>query len=100
MLLTFLGEHEYNYDEGSPEGPEKWGSLSAEWKACTNGKSQSPIDIDTKKTKAQASDLKKAYKDAPAKISNKGHAIVVSSLLLFNKGSDLYTLYFEVHSTI
>ncbi|XP_071688281.1 alpha carbonic anhydrase 4-like [Rutidosis leptorrhynchoides] len=70
-------EHEYNYDEGSSEGPEKWGSLTSEWKTCSNGKSQSPINIDTKKTKAQASDLKKAYKEAPAKISNEGHAIVV-----------------------
>ncbi|XP_071699398.1 alpha carbonic anhydrase 4-like [Rutidosis leptorrhynchoides] len=70
-------EHEYNYDAASPAGPHKWGSLTAEWKACTNGKSQTPIDIDTKKVKEQATDLKKAYKAAPAKIANKGHAIVV-----------------------
>lgn len=59
----------------------KWGTLDADWKVCSNGNSQSPIDIDTKKAKEQPSDLKKAYKEAPAKISNKGHAIVVSLLI-------------------
>ncbi|KAI7731119.1 hypothetical protein M8C21_011355, partial [Ambrosia artemisiifolia] len=75
------GEHEFSYDEGSPDGPKKWGSLTSEWKSCSDGKSQSPIDIETKKAKDQPNDLKKAYNEAPAKLVNEGHYIVVCSLL-------------------
>nr|XP_043620180.1 alpha carbonic anhydrase 4-like [Erigeron canadensis] len=70
-------EKEFSYEESAPDGPEKWGSLSAEWKVCSDGKSQSPINIDTKKAKEQSSDLKKSYKEAPAKIFNRHHNIAV-----------------------
>ncbi|PWA59161.1 alpha carbonic anhydrase 3 [Artemisia annua] len=70
-------EHEFSYQDSSPDGPKRWGTLTAKWKPCSNGEIQSPIDIDTKKAKDQESDLKKDYKDASAKIVNKGHNLVV-----------------------
>ncbi|KAK1420693.1 hypothetical protein QVD17_22503 [Tagetes erecta] len=69
--------HEFSYDEESPEGPKKWGTLSAEFKLCADGESQSPIDIQVKKAKDEPNDLKKAYKQAPAKLFHRGHNIAV-----------------------
>ncbi|XP_076881641.1 alpha carbonic anhydrase 4-like [Bidens hawaiensis] len=74
-------DHEFNYDDASPIGPKKWGSLSAGFKACSDGESQSPVDIEAKKAKDQHNDLKRSYKEAPAKLFNKGHHIAVCSLV-------------------
>ncbi|KAA8518572.1 hypothetical protein F0562_016046 [Nyssa sinensis] len=43
-------------------GPEKWGSLSPAYSACSQGKSQSPIDIVTNKAQLKA-DLKPLNRD-------------------------------------
>ncbi|KAL8191757.1 hypothetical protein R6Q57_028488 [Mikania cordata] len=71
------GGHEFSYEEGSPNGPKNWGSLGAEFKACSDGESQSPVNIEAKNAKDQPNDLKKSYKEAPAKLFNKKHAIAV-----------------------
>ncbi|KAJ0566807.1 putative carbonic anhydrase [Helianthus annuus] len=71
------GEHEFSYEDSSPDGPKNWGTLTTDWKPCSGGKSQSPINIDSKNAKDQPNDLKKDYKDAPARLYNKGHNIVV-----------------------
>ncbi|XP_076909523.1 alpha carbonic anhydrase 4-like [Bidens hawaiensis] len=70
-------DHEFNYDDVSPIGPKKWGSLNAGFKVCSDGESQSPVDIEAKKAKDQHNDLKRSYKEAPAKLFNKGHHIAV-----------------------
>ncbi|KAI3787064.1 hypothetical protein L1987_41248 [Smallanthus sonchifolius] len=71
------GDHEFSYEDASTSGPKKWGSLSADWKSCSAGKSQSPVNINSRKAKDQPNDLKMAYKEAPATLFNKGHNLVV-----------------------
>ncbi|KAI3694494.1 hypothetical protein L1987_77459 [Smallanthus sonchifolius] len=71
------GDHEFSYEEASSSGPKKWGTLSADWKYCSAGKSQSPVNINSRKAKDQPNDLKMAYKEAPATLFNKGHNLVV-----------------------
>lgn len=34
-----------NFSYIGPNGPEKWGSLSPAYAACSNGKVQSPVDL-------------------------------------------------------
>ncbi|KAK7278669.1 hypothetical protein RJT34_23704 [Clitoria ternatea] len=34
-----------NFSYTGPNGPEKWGSLSPSFAACSNGKAQSPVDL-------------------------------------------------------
>lgn len=34
-----------NFSYSGPYGPEKWGSLSPSFAACSNGKAQSPVDL-------------------------------------------------------
>ncbi|KAJ8899555.1 hypothetical protein K2173_018529 [Erythroxylum novogranatense] len=53
-------------------GPDKWGSLSSDYKTCDSGKAQSPIDI--KKDDVKESDkyepLNREYKSAKATLIN------------------------------
>ncbi|XP_076955322.1 alpha carbonic anhydrase 7-like [Bidens hawaiensis] len=71
------GDPEFSYEDMSSDGPKKWGSLTSKWASCSSGKSQSPIDIDSKNAKEQPNDLKKDYKEAAATLFNKGHNILV-----------------------
>lgn len=73
------GDPEFSYEDTSSDGPKKWGSLTSKWASCSSGKSQSPIDIDSKNAKEQPNDLKKDYKEAAATLFNKGHNILVCS---------------------
>ncbi|KAI7755135.1 hypothetical protein M8C21_026005, partial [Ambrosia artemisiifolia] len=77
IQLARAGIHEFSYEEGSPSGPKKWGTLSAECKSCSDGESQSPVNIEVKKAKDQPNDLKRSYKEAPAKLVNRGYTIMV-----------------------
>ena len=35
----------FTYTEGTGKGPKEWGQIDPHWKACGNGKTQSPIDL-------------------------------------------------------
>jgi carbonic anhydrase len=68
------------------EGPAKWSALNADWKVCTDGRSQSPIDID-KTAKSDLPAFKAEFKPAALKIIhhehvadaiNNGHTIQVN----------------------
>ena len=74
----------WSYEEA--EGPAKWSTLSANWKVCGDGRSQSPIDID-KIAKLDLPALKAEFKPASLKIIhhehvadaiNNGHSIQVN----------------------
>ncbi|KAJ9548139.1 hypothetical protein OSB04_020682, partial [Centaurea solstitialis] len=79
IYLTAQTLH-FGYSEQDPSGPGKWGSLRPEWKTCSTGKQQSPIDINVKQAKFQPDELKAVYKHAPAKLVNRDHAISVEWL--------------------
>lgn len=74
----------WSYEEA--EGPAKWSTLSANWKVCGEGRSQSPIDID-KTAKSDLPALKAEFRPASLKIIhhehvadaiNNGHSIQVN----------------------
>lgn len=82
------------------EAPERWGGLSEEWKLCSQGMQQSPIDISTA-TVTTLSDISVHYQPAPLSVVNNGHTIQVnyapgSYINVAGKRYDL--LQFHFHS--
>jgi carbonic anhydrase len=72
------GGHAHWSYEGK-EGPSHWGDMSEEFKLCKLGKSQSPLDIDTKLVKkSAAAQVKPNYKASDAELVNNGHTIQVN----------------------
>lgn len=64
--------------------PSKWGSLSPEWRACAEGKNQSPVNLgDFVEAKLPALEIK--YSTVGVDIVNNGHAVQVN----YAKGSQL-----------
>ncbi|GLJ24772.1 hypothetical protein SUGI_0473580 [Cryptomeria japonica] len=72
-------ESEFNYIKGDERGPEHWGELDEEWRACGNGRQQSPIAL--VKSEAVISpdlgELRRNYYPANATLENRGHDIMV-----------------------
>ena len=58
-------------------GPAHWGDMSAEFATCKLGKHQSPIDIRGAAT-ADLPPIQFDYREAPLKIVNNGHTVMVS----------------------
>ncbi|CAN6348902.1 unnamed protein product [Urochloa humidicola] len=67
----------FSYSSGSATGPENWGKLSPAYKACGQGKQQSPIDIVTKQVipNPNLDTLARTYEAANATLVNDGHDI-------------------------
>ncbi len=59
-------------------GPDKWGSLSYDYAACTLGQRQSPIDI-RNTVHADLPPIKFSYKPSPLSIIDDGHGIRVDT---------------------
>ncbi|XP_027348853.1 alpha carbonic anhydrase 4-like [Abrus precatorius] len=72
-------DEEYTYAEGTKNGPANWWRLNPQWKACGNGKLQSPIEIIDKSVVElpQLGELKLDHKPAPSILKNRGHDIMV-----------------------
>ena len=64
--------------------PSKWGSLSPEWRACAEGKNQSPVDLSTF-VEAKLPPLELKYSTLGVDIVNNGHAVQVD----YRKGSQI-----------
>ncbi|XP_022747441.1 alpha carbonic anhydrase 4-like [Durio zibethinus] len=77
--------HEFNYDEGTGRGPSRWGSLKPEWRNCSVGQEQSPINIGTVHVRSQLGDLQRNYASAPAVLRNRTEDVAV--IWLGNAGS-------------
>ena len=61
----------------APSGPESWSELKSEYRLCTSGKEQSPIDIhDT--VQAGVDPPTFTYRPSTATVLNNGHTIQVS----------------------
>lgn len=65
---------------GAADGPENWGKLSPAYKACGEGKAQSPIDIVTAKAvpNPNLDTLSRVYTPANATLHNNGKDIVMT----------------------
>ncbi|KAJ4826218.1 hypothetical protein Tsubulata_005780 [Turnera subulata] len=69
----------FSYIEATGRGPSRWGQLDPKWKACGDGKLQSPIDLHHQSTKVspQLGGLQIGYKPANATIVSRGRDIMV-----------------------
>ncbi|MCJ8280428.1 MAG: carbonic anhydrase family protein, partial [Rivularia sp. ALOHA_DT_140] len=81
------------------EGPENWGNLSADFKVCQTGKSQSPVNLKLA-VNVELPNLEIDYKDTPLRIINNGHTIQInyqpgSFLTLDNEAYELLQLHFH-----
>ena len=94
IIFSCLAEDEskFTYHEDTGKGPSKWGNMDPLWKACGNGKLQSPIDLLNRRVQVirNYNNLKRNYKPAQAFVKNRGHDIMVSCQLPLR----LYTLLF------
>lgn len=84
-LLGAGGKTHWGYT--GHEGPENWGTLSADYSMCKDGKSQSPINI-TSEVTVEAEDLEKIgfdYNTGISSVINNGHTIQVN----FDAGSSI-----------
>jgi carbonic anhydrase len=82
-LLTGCGGDDSEETAGPPDfgysgksGPENWGTLDPSYRACSDGRRQSPIDL----TGARASSLppiRFSYEPAAVEVENNGHSLEV-----------------------
>ncbi len=82
-----------------PDGPSHWGDLSADFSACKDGKSQSPINI-TNASPAGLTAIEFNYKTSKLDIVNNGHTIQAnydsgSSIVVDGKSFNLLQFHFH-----
>ena len=73
MIARAAGKGAHWGYEGK-EGPEQWGSLSKDYAACSAGREQSPIDLDSQ-VPAVLSDLSIEWGATSVNVVNNGHTI-------------------------
>ncbi|MBM0066198.1 carbonic anhydrase [Alkalicoccobacillus gibsonii] len=71
--LTANASHDWSYS--GPTGPEFWGELDSEFKACSNGTQQSPIALDPTDVGDEKWSLDLDYAKTEFSIENNGHTI-------------------------
>jgi len=75
--------HTAHWTYEGEKGPEHWGDLNPDFAACTNGKEQSPINIETSRVieDEKISDLVINYKPTEFSLTNNGHTIQGNALI-------------------
>lgn len=75
---------QFGYSGGN--GPDKWGSISPKFSTCSNGKSQSPIDIvqDKATNNDKLKPLDRDYYPANATLINNGFNVEVDFLINYS----------------
>jgi len=72
QLLAGEGQHHWSYE--GEEGPDHWGALSDEFKSCSDGLNQSPVDL-AGAVNAELPELVFEYYSNPVDEINNGHTI-------------------------
>jgi len=74
--------HTAHWTYEGEKGPEHWGDLNPDFAACTNGKEQSPINIETSRVleDEKITDLVINYKPTEFSLTNNGHTIQGNAL--------------------
>ncbi|KAI3945514.1 hypothetical protein MKW98_018331 [Papaver atlanticum] len=87
--LEVENQEDFSYVIGSPNGPENWGDLRAEWVTCKNGTKQSPIDLAFSKMRyaPELGDLQTNYTPASGILKNIGYRISLQWVVAGNAGS-------------
>jgi len=98
-VFASSGAH-WSYD--GAQGPANWGALSEDYKACSTGKSQSPVNIETSKTiKGSLPAIQFYYGPTELGIINNGHALQMNygrGSYIIAKGHRYDLLQFHLHS--
>lgn len=76
--------HRRDWSYKGTTGPNKWGHLHPEYRACSSGREQSPINITQGRTK-DIGNIRFYYKPSKLNILNNGHTIQVD----YDKGSSI-----------
>jgi carbonic anhydrase len=72
LAAAAAGEQHWSYQGAT--GPAGWGSLEADFKSCSLGLEQSPIDL-RGPVRASVGALRVGYRPAPLRVWNNGHTI-------------------------
>lgn len=72
MLSASLYAAEWNYTD---KGPNDWHSLHSEWKICSLGKEQSPINISSLQAIDKVNNLTLGYRSDSKNVVNNGHSL-------------------------
>jgi len=78
------GHHGQHWSYKGNTGPDQWGHLDPEYRACSSGKEQSPINITNGRTK-NIGNIRFYYKPSKLNVLNNGHTIQVD----YDKGSSI-----------
>jgi carbonic anhydrase len=95
------GASHHHWSYSGHDGPSHWGQLDAAYRACETGRTQSPIDIETKDvTPTNLPPLAFNYRPVPLSIVDNGHTIQVnyepgSALLVGGKRYELVQFHFH-----
>ena len=109
IMVTFLlsfcgkGKHAVHWGYEGEGGPANWGKLDPKFKLCSEGKSQSPIDISSSEESKDLPDIQFNYNETAVKIVNNGHTIQVnyaagSTVKLGDQEFDLLQFHFHTPS--
>jgi carbonic anhydrase len=105
-LLTFAGsavaEEDVHWTYSGKHGPEHWGELSKAFAACSEGRSQSPIDI-VDPIDADLAPIGLAYRGSTTAVVNNGHTLQVdvgpgNSLDIDGQTFELIQFHFHIPS--
>lgn len=66
------------YDDTQACGPSYWGTLADEWKTCSLGQEQSPVNIAYSRESEALSPIRFNWGTTPLKIKNNGHTLQVN----------------------
>jgi len=99
LLSSTLFAAGWDYDA---HGPAHWSQLNAEYRLCSDGKNQSPLDL-TNMTRAEISVPSMSYHSSPGQVVDNGHAIQWTPdqkmSVLFNKQTySLLQIHFHTPS--
>lgn len=67
-----------NWEYKGSSGPDHWGDLAPQYKTCSTGSRQSPVDIDETVTNAKLLPIKFHYKADDAVVKNDGRTILAN----------------------
>ncbi|EEF32944.1 alpha carbonic anhydrase 7 [Ricinus communis] len=72
-------EREFDYEKNGERGPARWGELHEEWRACSNGSMQSPIDMLNERVEvvSHLGRLNRSYEPSNATLKNRGHDMML-----------------------
>ena len=81
LLLSGVAQvgHAVHWGYMSEEGPESWGQLSPDYRACADGRNQSPVDLKGF-IEAKLPPLEFNYRKDGSEVLNNGHTIQVNYL--------------------